>query len=394
MELVMISLIATVVLAVVMSFLVKPNSSKGRLAIVGSATTLVGLFFTNAAIFQGVLFFIFSVVIRVFQPRRKAIVASLLLIALTANGLCYATKYSELRELHALRREYPVESVADRLEYEEQAAASLDANVLQVPLTPLAVARLEKLETEGTENMRRFFLGRLHSAKYEEFVVASGFGPVRMGRVRREKIVLPELAPAELPPRPQQVDPPTLVQGPLELAATGQHVDPSDLNSLHDGGILDFTNRERTGFVADRQKVAGFLPHAVFKIPSAEDQRAWIDWQVSHMELVSLLKHAEPRVYLSEHLPRMEELRNAETRPVDEFEQRALQQLRGGEDIVVDQQLNTIRMVGAVRAAKQCLDCHSVRRGELLGAFSYLLDRKQPLPPPKVEAKPVSMIWR
>ena len=90
----------------------------------------------------------------------------------------------------------------------------------------------------------------------------------------------------------------------------------------------------------------------------------------------------------------MDELRNAETRLVDDFEQRALTQLRNGEDIVLDQQLNTIRLVGAVRAAKQCLDCHSVRRGELLGAFSYLLDRKQPIPPPKVESKPVSMTRR
>ena len=101
---------------------------------------------------------------------------------------------------------------------------------------------------------------------------------------------------------------------------------------------------------------------------------------MSHLDLVSLLKFAEPRVYLSDHLPRMDELRNAKTRALNEFEQQALPQLRNGEDIVVDQQLNTIHMMGAVRAAKQCLDCHSVRRGELLGAFSYLLDRKKPIP--------------
>ena len=30
-------------------------------------------------------------------------------------------------------------------------------------------------------------------------------------------------------------------------------------------------------------------------------------------------------------------------------------------------------MAHALRAAKQCLDCHNVQRGELLGAFSYRL---------------------
>jgi hypothetical protein len=37
-----------------------------------------------------------------------------------------------------------------------------------------------------------------------------------------------------------------------------------------------------------------------------------------------------------------------------------------------------IRMVGSVRAAKDCLDCHSVDRGHLLGAFTYELVPEQP----------------
>ena len=31
------------------------------------------------------------------------------------------------------------------------------------------------------------------------------------------------------------------------------------------------------------------------------------------------------------------------------------------------------QMLGSLRAAKPCLDCHNVQRGELLGAFSYRL---------------------
>lgn len=71
----------------------------------------------------------------------------------------------------------------------------------------------------------------------------------------------------------------------------------------------------------------------------------------------------------------MKELTNASTRPIDEFERQGLPKLRNGDEIVVESKLNSIRMVGAVRAAKQCLDCHAVRRGDLLGAFSYSFHR-------------------
>jgi hypothetical protein len=91
------------------------------------------------------------------------------------------------------------------------------------------------------------------------------------------------------------------------------------------------------------------------------------------LELVSLLKHDPPAAYISENLPRMEDLREAPTRLLDEFEASALQKLRTGEELVVEVQPQEIHMVGALRALKQCTECHSVERGELLGAFTYRL---------------------
>ena len=38
-----------------------------------------------------------------------------------------------------------------------------------------------------------------------------------------------------------------------------------------------------------------------------------------------------------------------------------------------------ILMMGALRASKQCLQCHDVQRGELLGTFSYEMLRDPPL---------------
>jgi hypothetical protein len=109
-------------------------------------------------------------------------------------------------------------------------------------------------------------------------------------------------------------------------------------------------------------------------------------WEISRLELVSLLKQTEPRVYVSKNLPRMQDLDTKATRPLDKFETEALKNLRGGDDMQTLAELNTIRMVGALRASKQCMECHQVERGELLGAFSYELKRTPPLPVPKRRA--------
>jgi hypothetical protein len=102
-------------------------------------------------------------------------------------------------------------------------------------------------------------------------------------------------------------------------------------------------------------------------------------WLITRLELVSLLKHKEPAVYVSGELPRMEDLKKSKTRPPSEFEAKALKALRDGEDVVTEATTNHIRMVGALRASKQCLECHQVRRGDVLGAFSYDLLRDPPL---------------
>ena len=80
-----------------------------------------------------------------------------------------------------------------------------------------------------------------------------------------------------------------------------------------------------------------------------------------------------PVAYVSENLPRMDELQNAPTRPLDEFERQSLRRLRTDEDVVVDDAPSRIRMLGSLRAAKDCLACHSGPRGALLGALSYEL---------------------
>jgi len=89
--------------------------------------------------------------------------------------------------------------------------------------------------------------------------------------------------------------------------------------------------------------------------------------------LVSLLKSDQPRVYLSRNLPNMKELDGAPMRALNEFEKNSLQKLRDGEHLVVESSNAEIRMLGGIRTANQCVECHRVQRGYLLGAFTYTL---------------------
>jgi hypothetical protein len=69
----------------------------------------------------------------------------------------------------------------------------------------------------------------------------------------------------------------------------------------------------------------------------------------------------------------MEDLDEAPVRPLDAFENGALERLREGEDLVYEETDRSVHMVGAIRAVQQCLECHQTQRGALLGAFTYEL---------------------
>ncbi len=61
-----------------------------------------------------------------------------------------------------------------------------------------------------------------------------------------------------------------------------------------------------------------------------------------------------------------------ETRPLDIFEIAGVAELSQGKQLFVRHKDNVIRMLGALRASEQCLQCHTDnKKGDLLGAFSY-----------------------
>ena len=177
---------------------------------------------------------------------------------------------------------------------------------------------------------------------------------------QRDQYKWPQSIPQLAPP----YDSPSLLSG------TPTRAGPK-FDSSHQENAIAFLNPLDFGYIRDRDHVAGFRPHHFGRDADAPE-----GWQVERLDLVGLLKYDAPVVYVTENLPRMDELRDAATRPLDPFEQEALAGLRRGEDLLTQQTApDRLRMLGSLRAVKQCLTCHQAQRGELLGAFSYRLAR-------------------
>ena len=330
---------------------------------------------------------------------------------------------AESTTYHEMAARFPIVPLGNRLSY-KQGGRPPDGSDSDPVLSTDAEQLLEEFEDKAIWNSRRWTLEKLHDVNYAEFVERNGFGNGRMRRpLDWETILVPEPQLVSLPVPPHSRH--SADGDPSETPSSLNVLSTIELSNLHHDGYFDFANPTRLGVVVTPDQMTsnqvsissvvlprtarmgtdfpvdvswrplsvGFVSHAMADDLNRKMQDRLAEWQISKLELVSLLKFQTPRVYVSRDLPNMEQLRNAVTRATEEFEDRALQQLEVGEDLVVIQQINHIRMVGAVRAAKQCLSCHSVRRGTLLGAFSYSLHRKQPIVVPNGKRNSVS-IWQ
>lgn len=310
---------------------------------------------------------------------RVLVIGSCVAMALS-YGLMLSMGLKQLWTLQDLRVRFPEVSVADRLKYELKAISTDDDSTKNPIMLPAEVERrLREHEIgHGASSARHWMLERLHNRMYDDFVLASGFGESRMQRVRQEYIELPLPSPLQAPG--------TI---PYESPLPGQGIplasevpEGSALLQMHQEGLESFLDQSRIGFVRDRDHVAGFQSHAFAIVPetTAGTESSKTTWQIARLELISLLKHKTPVAYVSRDLPNMEELKTAAIRPLDTFETSSLKKLRTAEDLVIDEQPRFIRMIGSVRAGNDCLACHNVQRGELLGAFSYEL---APVPQPR-----------
>lgn len=237
-------------------------------------------------------------------------------------------------------------------------------------------------------------LAGIHNGFIQDFMDQPGFGVGRipsMVVLREHHVVLPEADLIPQPPPPtsvpaspgEVVNDVTLAPPPVETPAkVSSLVQPvTDLPEFNVLQVANFASSETFGLVTAKRVARGFQSHA-FRMPPAEVTLpdAGVRWKLGRLELVSLLRHHPAAVYLSEHLPAMDELKDASTRGLDDFESSALAKIEKGEDIVIEPDRNVQRMVGSIRAARQCTECHAVERGELLGAFTYRFYRDPQLP--------------
>ncbi len=318
--------------------------------------------------------------IRKWPSRRFAaagLVATLFLAAVVGtHGVLLATR---------AREHHPMESLAQRL------GAKAEVPATPSRLTTAAVASLEETEKHFSNQMerrifspykkRRAALEMIHASQVLQFISSEGFGIGRFLTPAISDVALPEERPlpqpsvlAATPPRSTGDRPAPWLPVPK---TDGTRL---ALYKLHIESSFQFLDPIRFGLVRDVEHVAGFRSHAFRDVDrlerqfqqdqntSAPDRRSWV---LERVELVSLLSHDEPGVYVSKNLPRMDELAGTRLRPLDRFETLAINQLRDGESLVVRGHGDQLKMLGSLRAVNQCSDCHQVPRGTLLGAFSY-----------------------
>jgi hypothetical protein len=300
---------------------------------------------------------------------------------------------SEVAEWSRLKERYPVESLEQRLVFAKQPVSLLPATAASMPgstekaadskATGAPETKFEELENQLKEGGGRFSDGfgrassylrveslrMLHAGVVEQFINSSGFGVGRRIRMfSPEYVELSDPGPIPLPGSEAFIPPESAetLDASVLTSPDSTNLPSEEFEQLHVKGFLDFFNIKRFGWIQDRRRVVGFVPHQFNLMPRTK-------LEVKSLELVSLLKFDEPLVYVSKNLPRMDELKDAPTRALTPFEKTAHAQLEKGEDLQIKRSPPPIEMLGSIRATTQCLECHDAKRGDLLGAFSYRL---------------------
>ncbi len=267
----------------------------------------------------------------------------------------------QIQRLHTLQSEYPILSISERLKYEQDHASPHAAESLVLP------AKIDSQLSKDEEfidrmNEMRPWLTRLHDETFERFARSEGFGYVRMNPLRRIERRSP-LVSISLQEK-HFVD---------QVGWYASEVEGDEpIKHLHQTSRNDFLDPNGFGSVRSAtREVIGFVEHAFHYSPNAI--ASWPQYTITQLELISLQKYPEPRAYVLDHLPRMDQLSQPDvrTRPLDDFESSALLRLKTEEDLIIDNSSGVLRMVGSLRAARQCLECHHGPRGQLLGAFTY-----------------------
>jgi hypothetical protein len=359
-----ISLILSALLLLIANLLARRSQHAGMPIVCSCAAFAIGpLFlacFLPTVAMQGLLLGVGTMVWRATRRGPADFLKLSIGATLVAYGLSGIMVFQSERTYASLRARYPYESMEVRL-------PSPRALPVRTDLLPVADQRLSRLEGEISDHadgFREHQLRTLHEHSVLLFIESPGFGVTRMLHPSEYGLTV-NLRREPVPLQPGSRS--TAMWSPSEMGRLPVE-DETSLGRMVEDSILDFANPRGFGYFKDRRHVAGFETHRFSQVPTPADR-----WKVRALELVSLLLHDGPEVYVSSHLPRMDQLGDLPTRPPDRFENFALEALRQGEDTVTTRDGQGLRMLGAIRNARQCIACHGGERGELLGAFSYTL---------------------
>jgi hypothetical protein len=277
----------------------------------------------------------------------------------TALLICTVFLVPDLNRTWTLRRAFPLESMEARF------AATGLGEAKSTPMVDSLEAKLDEFEHgDGWwVSTRSRSLQILHAHAVETFLSQPGFGVMRGPQRWFSESELSEKLRSDQP----------LKQNSLLLLASSlgeleKEAPPERFDKAHAANVFDFVHPNGWGYVRDRQHVAGFQSHRFLKEPESSRYR------VKRLDLVGVVVHERPVAYVTDDLPQMDLLRKAPTRELDAFESAGLDAMRHGTDLFARKQGDRVRVLGSIRAAKQCTTCHGCERGALLGAFSYLLE--------------------
>lgn len=101
-------------------------------------------------------------------------------------------------------------------------------------------------------------------------------------------------------------------------------------------------------------------------------------WEVAAVNLVGLLMHDHPVVY-DKNLIQASKQSLDRFRDLDSLQAESLEALQDGAELSMlwNRGENHLQALGAIRAKDHCLRCHDVKRGDLLGAFSYRIEESK-----------------
>ncbi len=296
--------------------------------------------------------------------------------------------------IQALREEFPFESIEERMKNAQSTEQRLEKRrALRNRKTSLPS------HVDYQYQRRVQALKALHENATEAFVNADQFGFSRMPQISPKqlfahqtsnKLIVFERDSDKKYGAEKEIELAAQVKyGRVEQRAAGVPYRPvindaakrfpsqQELAMSHLYARQEFT--ANAGYVKSLKKVSGFQPHSIGSDMVKSYWRPELKssgpgkpgWKLNRLELVGMLLHDQPRVYVSDQLPDMEKLDAYKTRDMNAFEKKAIKKILEGESTVVKATNSRIQMVGALWATKNCLQCHRAKSGDVLGAFSY-----------------------